>query len=136
MLKSLLSILLVAATTVTLINFPIATATADSRETCHQNSEGDGQFYMDTGYTAMTRERAISRLRKAEFHFSCSKNEEMLAKVRAILGSMDQIDFAKNRRVVLAQLRATLATWRKAGVNDGAIKDVQAQVKAIESLRD
>lgn len=136
MLKSLLSISLVAATTVTLINFPIAKATADSRETCSQNSESRGQFYMDSGYTALTRERAISELRRAEFHFSCSKNEEKLAKVRATLGNVDQIDFAKNRRVVLAQLRATLAEFRKARVNDGAIKDVQARIKAIESLRD
>jgi hypothetical protein len=139
MLKSLLSISLVAATTVTLISFPIAKATADSRETCSQNrdsDESDGQFYRDTGYTAVTRERAISQIRRAEFHYSCSKNEEKLAEVRELLGNVDQIDFAKNRRVLLEQLRATLAAFREAGVNDGAIKDVQARIKAIESLRD
>jgi hypothetical protein len=139
MLKSLLSISLVAAITVTLINFPIATATANSRETCSQNSlddESNGQFYRDTGVTAVSREPAISRLRRAEFHYSCSKNEEKLAEVRALLGNVDQIDFAKNRRVRLGELRAILANFRKAGVNDGAIKDVQARIKAIESLRD
>jgi len=136
MLKSLLSISLVAATTVTLINFPIAKATADSRETCSQNSESRGWFYRASGYTAVTREQAISWLRRAEFHYSCSKSEEKLAEVRALLGNVDQIDFAKNRRVLLGQLRATLAQFRRARVNDGAIKDVQARIKAIESLRD
>ncbi|MGG6263940.1 hypothetical protein ACQ4M3_10740 [Leptolyngbya sp. AN03gr2] len=135
MLKSLLSISLVAATTVTLINFPIAKATANSRETCSQNSESDGQFYRDTGVTALTREGAISRLRRAEFHFACSKNEEKLAEVRTILGNVNQIDFAKNRRVRLEQLRAFMAAVKEAG-HEHAIPDIQARIKAIESLRD
>lgn len=139
MLKSLLSISLVAATTVTLINFPIAKATADSRETCSQNrdsDEGDGQFYRNTGYTALTRERAISRLRRAEFHYSCSKNEKKLAEVRALLGNVDQIDFAKNRRVLVEQLKALIKSMREAGVDDGNIASVQARIKEVESLRD
>ena len=136
MLKALLSISLVAATTVTLINFPIASATADSRETCGQDSESDGQFYLDTGVTALTRERAISRLRKAEFHYSCSKNEEGLAKVRAALGNVNQIDFAKNRRVVVGQMRALIATMREVGGQDTSIAQVQARIREIESLRD